>query len=95
MTTKKAKAKAKAKARGRGRGEGTTGVPRFRYAPSPDDGEVGGIGGRGDRLGAGGEGYTGDLGVVVLELEVLPGAVGGFLEESLEGLELAEAELQG
>ena len=43
----------------------------------------------------GGQGYAGDLGVVVLELEVLPGTVGGFVEEGFEGVELAEAELEG
>ena len=55
---------------------------------------MGGIVGEGRRLGASGESYAGDLGVVVLELKVLPGAVGGFVEEGLEGIELAEAELK-
>jgi hypothetical protein len=49
----------------------------------------------GAALGAGGEGDAGNLGVVVQELEVLPGAVGGFFEEGAEGVELAEAELEG
>ena len=44
---------------------------------------------------AGGEGYAGDLGVVVEEGQVLPGAVGWLFEEGFEGVELAEAELEG
>ncbi len=45
--------------------------------------------------GFGGQGYAGDFGVVVEEGEVLPGAVGGLVEEGAEGFELAKAKFKG
>jgi len=66
-------------------------MTKFMHASGRDDRGVAG----GRRLGVGGEGYARDLCVVVEEGQVLPGAVGGFVEERFEGFELAEAELQG